>query len=68
MQKAASLYDDQLVLDQLKYLGMLEIIKIRREGFPVHVPFCDFVQRYSCLLTPKRNPMWLQLNAQEAIK
>ncbi|XP_059481618.1 myosin-I heavy chain isoform X3 [Neocloeon triangulifer] len=68
MQKSSSSYDDQLVLDQLKYLGMLEIIKIRKEGFPVHVPFYDFVQRYSCLLTPKRNPMWLQLNTQEAIK
>ncbi|XP_065337421.1 myosin-VIIa isoform X3 [Cloeon dipterum] len=67
MEKAEGRYDDRLVLDQLKYLGMLEIIKIRKEGFPVHVPLNDFVQRYACLLTPRRNPLWLQLNPLEAV-
>lgn len=42
-------YNDQLVLDQLKYLGMLDIIRIRREGYQTHLPFEDFVHRYQCL-------------------
>lgn len=48
--KAPDNYDEQLVLDQLKYLGMLEIIRIRKEGFPLHMGYEDFVNRYSCLL------------------
>ena len=49
MHKMASSYDDALVLDQLKYLGMLEIIRIRREGYPIHFPVEDFVRRYKIL-------------------
>ncbi|KAK9880605.1 hypothetical protein WA026_011845 [Henosepilachna vigintioctopunctata] len=47
--KAPNQYDGNLVLDQLKYLGMLDIIRIRKDGFPIHMKFEDFINRYHCL-------------------
>lgn len=56
-------YDDALVLDQLKYLGMLDIIRIRKDGYPIHMNFEDFVTRYHCLSKSR-----LPRDVQEACK
>lgn len=48
-EKLPNDYDEKMVLDQLRYLGMLDIIRIRREGYQIHLPFEDFVHRYQCL-------------------
>ncbi|XP_061384419.1 myosin-I heavy chain [Danaus plexippus] len=52
--KVAGKYNDQLVLEQLRYLGMNEIVRIRRDGFPVHLPTPLFGARYRCLLPHPR--------------
>ncbi|CAL4121000.1 unnamed protein product, partial [Meganyctiphanes norvegica] len=54
--KAAESYDDSMVLDQLKYLGMNDIIRIRKEGFPIHMSFTDFVARYFSLMKRRNFP------------
>ncbi|XP_031147966.1 unconventional myosin-X isoform X1 [Sander lucioperca] len=43
-------FDQALVLNQLRYSGMLETVKIRRTGFPIRRPFQDFCSRYKVLM------------------
>ncbi|KAK3569434.1 hypothetical protein QTP86_030061 [Hemibagrus guttatus] len=50
----ANTFDLEVVLNQLRYSGMLETVKIRRAGFPVRRTFSDFLHRYSVLLRAKR--------------
>jgi myosin heavy subunit len=42
-------YQIKEVLQQLRYSGMLDIIRIKREGFPVHVPIETFLSSYGIL-------------------
>eukprot|EP00947_MAST-08B_sp_MAST-8B-sp1_P004753 g4753.t1 len=43
-------FDSDKVLEQLRYAGVLETVRIRRQGFPVRVDFESFVDRYRLLL------------------
>lgn len=51
-QKVPSVFDDDLVLKQLRYCGMLETTRIRREGYSSRPLFADFVHRYKVLGFP----------------
>ena len=42
----ADVFECDLVLNQLKYSGMLETVKIRKAGFPVRRTYEDFLARY----------------------
>uniref|UniRef100_A0A8C6NML1 Myosin IXA n=1 Tax=Nothobranchius furzeri TaxID=105023 RepID=A0A8C6NML1_NOTFU len=43
-------FDDDLVLRQLRYTGMLETVRIRQSGYNVKYNFKDFVHHFSVLL------------------
>uniref|UniRef100_A0A3B4UPE3 Myosin X, like 1 n=1 Tax=Seriola dumerili TaxID=41447 RepID=A0A3B4UPE3_SERDU len=53
MQKNPNVFDPEVVLNQLRYSGMLETVKIRRAGFPVRRTFKDFFSRYKIILKEK---------------
>nr|XP_016848428.1 PREDICTED: unconventional myosin-X isoform X2 [Anolis carolinensis] len=50
MHKMPDQFDQNVVLNQLRYSGMLETVRIRRAGFPVRRPFQDFYKRYKVLM------------------
>ena len=43
-------FDDRLVLQQLRYTGMLETVRIRQSGYSVRLTFDEFIQHYRILL------------------
>uniref|UniRef100_A0AAX7VHE5 Myosin X, like 1 n=1 Tax=Astatotilapia calliptera TaxID=8154 RepID=A0AAX7VHE5_ASTCA len=53
MEKTPNVFDPEVVLNQLRYSGMLETVKIRRAGFPVRRTFKDFFSRYKIILKEK---------------
>jgi len=53
--KAPCTFSGPLVMEQLKYSGALEVVRIRREGFPTRVAFQSFYSDYEILC---RNRGW----------
>ncbi|KAG7227496.1 hypothetical protein INR49_005311 [Caranx melampygus] len=58
--RKANQFDPDVVLNQLRYSGMLETVKIRRAGFPVRRTFKDFYSRarrgVACYLDTSHHP------------
>ncbi|KAM3597250.1 uncharacterized protein V6R79_001885 [Siganus canaliculatus] len=48
--KQPGVFEDDLVSNQLRHSGILETIRIRREGYPVRMPFYVFLFRYKSLV------------------
>ncbi|GBM19276.1 Unconventional myosin-XV [Araneus ventricosus] len=54
-EKAPMKFDMLIVLEQLRYSGMLETISIRKTGYPIRMKFQQFAERYRCIV-PGRLP------------
>ncbi|XP_045547991.1 unconventional myosin-XV [Salmo salar] len=46
-------FEMELVKTQLRYSGILETVRIRKEGYPIRIPFHHFLNRYKALLCLK---------------
>jgi len=69
-KKKANKFDKGKVLDQLRYGGVLESIKICRAGFPTRRDYTDFWERYSIFMAgapkqPKDYPAAVKQLAQQ---
>ncbi|XP_061534898.1 unconventional myosin-XV [Phycodurus eques] len=61
-RKEAAMFDMDLVSTQLRYSGIMETIRIRKEGYPIRLTFHSFLSRYKALLCLKDPPMADQEN------
>ena len=48
-QKRSGLYNEERVQHQVKYLGLLENVKVKRAGYAFRTTYFDFVKRYKML-------------------
>ncbi|KAI4877996.1 hypothetical protein NFI96_012181, partial [Prochilodus magdalenae] len=48
--KMSTIFDRELCMQQLRYSGVLETIKIRKSGYPIRHRFSEFLARYRVLL------------------
>jgi len=49
-EKIPNFFDDNIILRQLRYTGMLETVRIRRAGYSVRIEYEAFINQYRILL------------------
>ena len=64
--KTAGVFDAQLVMQQLRYSGVLEVVRIRREGFPSRASFMDFYKKYHLLAHGRGWPSPAECSLEQA--
>lgn len=54
--KKAGVFEGEYCLRQITYLGLLEVVNIRRQGFPVRREVANFMSRYKVLDEGSKDP------------
>jgi len=61
--KAPSQLDPMLTLEQLRYSGVFEAVRIRKQGYPFRYTYERFVDRYKCLMLD--GAKWVPIKARQ---
>jgi len=56
--KRGGVFEEQLVTNQVQYLGLLENVKVRRAGYAFRMPYDRFLSKYKCIA--KKTLEWYQ--------
>jgi len=48
--KRAGIFEQKMSLEQVRYLGLLENVKVRRAGYAFRMDFASFVAKYKCTM------------------
>ncbi|XP_063146748.1 unconventional myosin-IXb [Candoia aspera] len=62
-EKRELLFDERLVLQQLRYTGMLETVRIRQSGYSAKFNFQDFIDQFQVLLPKNIKASKEEINA-----
>ncbi|XP_037227240.1 unconventional myosin-Ia [Falco rusticolus] len=63
--KAGMLFTPELVLAQIRYLGLMENVRVRRAGYAFRQLYGPFLQRYK-MLSPQTWPRWARSDREGA--
>ena len=50
--------NENMVKHQIKYLGLVENVRVRRAGFAYRREFAKFIQRYSVIIKETKGKKW----------
>lgn len=62
-KKQKNLFVSGLALNQIRYLGVLDSIKVRKESYPIRIKYLSFFERFSEL-----NPEFKKIRANDIEK
>jgi myosin-5 len=54
-RNTSNLFEDDLVVSQLRCCGVIEAVRVSRSGYPNRFSYSEFLARYLCLLHSSRN-------------
>ncbi|GBG32611.1 Myosin-11 [Hondaea fermentalgiana] len=63
-EKLPRTFNPSLSLEQLRYSGVFEAVRIRKQGFPFRYKYERFVERYKCVLL--RGTKWVPIEGRTA--